>query len=196
MSVRTVPLRRVENHRAPPGPVFVDGPTARGGTWVRQLAHCNVRSGRIDLDEADLDIALDSRLNQRLGHIFGLKPGVTELALATADREQLGAALLRSLEAQPLLSPADIHRIVPRRTWPRRRAEARLSRDEFDGLYRLVRTQTLAERVFGDAERARAWLDSPKERLGGLAPMACAADTLGFEAVQSWLHEIDQGWFA
>ena len=41
-----------------------------------------------------------------------------------------------------------------------------------------------------------AWKHSPKERLGGLAPMACAADTLGFEAVQSWLHEIDQGWFA
>ena len=29
------------------------------------------------------------------------------------------------------------------------------SRDEFDGLYRLVRTQALAELVFGDAERAR-----------------------------------------
>ena len=103
-----------------------------------------------------MEIALDSGLNQRLGHIFGLKSGATELALATADREQLGAALLRSLENEPLLSPSDIHRIVPRRTWLRRRAEARLSRDEFDGLYRLVRTQTLAELVFGDAERARS----------------------------------------
>ena len=143
-----------------------------------------------------MEIALDSGLNQRLGHIFGLKSGATELGLATADREQLGAALLRSLENEPLLSPSDIHRIVPRRTWLRRRAEARLSRDEFDGLYRLVRTQTLAELVFGDAERARARLHSPKERLGGPAPMACATHRLGFEAVQSWLHEIDQGWFA
>jgi putative toxin-antitoxin system antitoxin component (TIGR02293 family) len=143
-----------------------------------------------------VDIALDNHLSQRLGRIFGLKSGATDLTLARTDREQLGAALLRSLEEQPLLSPADIHRIVPRRTWLRRRAEARLSRDEFDGLYRLVRTQALAELVFGDAERARAWLHGPKERLGGATPMACAADTLGFEAVQSWLHEIDQGWFA
>jgi len=59
-----------------------------------------------------------------------------------------------------------------------------------------VRVQALAELVFGDAARARAWLHSPKERLGGVAPIAFAADTLGFEAVQAWLHEIDQGWFA
>ena len=100
------------------------------------------------------------------------------------------------LTGQNLLAPADVYRIVPRRTWVRRKAEARLSRDEFDGLYRLVRVQTLAELVFGDAARAKAWLHSPKERLGGTAPMDFAADTLGFEAVQAWLHEIDQGYFA
>ena len=131
-----------------------------------------------------MEIALDSGLNQRLGHIFGLKSGATELALATADREQLGAALLRSLENEPLLSPSDIHRIVPRRTWLRRRAEARLSRDEFDGLYRLVRTQTLAELVFGDAERAlgctapkSAWAARPPwpARPTGWASRRCKA---------------------
>ena len=120
----------------------------------------------------------------------------SSFASLNAARKQERIALLRSLEQQPLLAPADIHRVVPRRTWLRRRAEARLARDEFDGLYRLVRTQALAELVFGDAERARAWLHSPKERLGGRAPMACATDTLGFEAVQAWLHEIDQGWLA
>ena len=44
-----------------------------------------------------MDIALDSSLSQRLGRIFELKSGATELALAGSDREQLGAALLRSL---------------------------------------------------------------------------------------------------
>lgn len=60
----------------------------------------------------------------------------------------------------------------------------------FDSLLRL-----LAERVFGDATRAQAWLNSPKARLDGRTPMDFAADSLGFEAVQSWLHEIDQGFF-
>ena len=118
-------------------------------------------------------IALERSLSQRLGHIFGLKSGATELTLAGSDREQLGVALLRSLNDEPLLSPVDIHRIVPRRTWLRRRAQARLSRDEFDGLYRLVRTQALAELVFGDAERAR--LAAQPER----APRRRRADGLG-----------------
>lgn len=138
--------------------------------------------------------SVDSHLSRELGRIFGLKSGATEEALALADRQQLGSALLRQLEDRALLAPADVHRIVPRRTWARRKTGATLSRDEFDGLYRLVRVQALAELVFGDAERARAWLHSPKARLGGATPMAFAADTLGFEAVQAWLHEIDQGW--
>lgn len=143
-----------------------------------------------------MNVSIDLHLSRKLGQIFGLKSGATEESLALADRQQLGAALLRNLEDQALLAPADVHSIVPRRTWSRRKTGAPLSRDEFDGLYRLVRVQALAELVFGDAERARAWLHSPKERLGGAAPMAFAADTLGFEAVQAWLHEIDQGYFA
>lgn len=67
---------------------------------------------------------------------------------------------------------------------------------EFDGLYRLVRLQLLAELVFGDSRQARDWLHAPKNRLGGATPMAFAADSLGFEAVENWLHEIDQGYFA
>jgi putative toxin-antitoxin system antitoxin component (TIGR02293 family) len=143
-----------------------------------------------------MDASVDLHLSRRLGQIFGLESDATEDTLARADRQQLGAALLRHLENQSLLASADVHRIVPRRTWSRRKTGTPLGRDEFDGLYRLVRIQALAELVFGDAERARAWLHSPKERLGGATPMAFAADTLGFEAVQAWLHEIDQGWFA
>lgn len=139
---------------------------------------------------------IDLSLSRRLGQIFGLPSGATETTLALTDRRQLGAALLRQLEAQTLLAPADLHRIVPRRTWTRRKSGEALTGDEFDGLYRLVRVQALAELVFGDAARAQAWLHSPKERLAGASPMAFAADTLGFEAVQAWLHEIDQGYFA
>lgn len=143
-----------------------------------------------------MDVSVDADLSRKLGQIFGLTASATEVALALADRQQLGAALLRHLETQSLLAPADVHSIVPRRTWSRRKTGSALSRDEFDGLYRLVRVQALAELVFGDAARAQAWLHSPKERLAGATPMVFATDTLGFEAVQSWLHEIDQGYVA
>jgi len=63
-------------------------------------------------------------------------------------------------------------------------------------LARMLRLQLLAELVFGDAQRAQDWLHTPKKRLDGTAPMDFASDALGFEAVENWLHEIDQGHFA
>jgi putative toxin-antitoxin system antitoxin component (TIGR02293 family) len=146
-----------------------------------------------------MDTTLDDRLSGRLGGMLGMRGGIDETTLARTDRSTLGARLLEAL-TQPapkaLLAPADVYRVVPRRTWIRRKAEGTLTVPEFDGLYRLVRLQTLAELVFQDAERARAWLNSPKERLAGSTPLDFAGDLLGYEAVQSWLHEIDQGYFA
>ena len=143
---------------------------------------------------------LDDRLAGRLGAVLGLRLAPDEMTLARADRDALGAGLLRTLteagRGERLLAPADVYRVVPRRTWIRRKAEGGLTSAEFDGLYRLVRLQLLAELVFQDPQRASAWLHSPKVRLGDAAPMDFAADSLGYAAVESWLHEIDQGYFA
>lgn len=146
-----------------------------------------------------MTLSLQDRLTDKLGSILGSGQGTgqaaDELALARTDRRQLGANLLRTLASERILAPADVYRIIPRRTWVRRKGEGTLTTAEFDGLYRLVRLQLLAELVFGDPERARQWLHAPKTRLGGAAPMDFAADSLGFEAVENWLHEIDQGYF-
>lgn len=146
-----------------------------------------------------MNITLDDQLSGSLGGLLGLPGAIDETALARTDRSTLGTRLLKALTRpapRALLAPADVYRIIPRRTWIRRKAEGSLTVPEFDGLYRLVRLQTLTELVFQDADRARAWLNSPKERLGGATPMDFAGDLLGYEAVQSWLHEIDQGYFA
>jgi putative toxin-antitoxin system antitoxin component (TIGR02293 family) len=146
-----------------------------------------------------MEMTLDDQLAGSLGGLLGMSTSADETALARADRHALGNRLLKALTRpgpKALLAPADLYRIVPRRTWIRRKAEGRLTMSEFDGLYRLVRLQTLTELIFQDADRAHAWLNSPKERLGGATPMDFAADLLGYEAVQSWLHEIDQGYFA
>ncbi len=146
-----------------------------------------------------MDITLDDRLNGSLGGLLGLPGATDEAALARTDRSILGARLLKALTRpapKALLAPADVYRIIPRRTWIRRKAEGTMTVPEFDGLYRLVRLKTLSELVFQDVDRAHAWLNSPKERLGGATPMDFAGDLLGYEAVQGWLHEIDQGYFA
>lgn len=139
---------------------------------------------------------LEDRLSGRLGELLGQDMGGDLFALAGANRTLLGQALLGRVRDERLLAPADLQRVIPRRTWLRRKAGQPLSRTEFDGLYRLVRLQALAELVFGDTDRARHWLHSPKTRLGGASPLDVAADMLGYEAIESWLHEIDQGYSA
>lgn len=143
-----------------------------------------------------MELSLQDRLTSRLGGVLGMVAPADEMSLARTDRKQLGGMLLRTLVGERLLAPADVYRIVPRRTWIRRKSEGSLTTAEFDGLYRMVRLYLLAELVFGDGARARDWLHSPKKRLDGMTPMEFASDSLGFEAVENWLHEIDQGYFA
>jgi putative toxin-antitoxin system antitoxin component (TIGR02293 family) len=146
---------------------------------------------------SDLAEVLEDRLSGKLSELFGLPvDGGEEWALATTDRAQLGSALLSRVRDEQLLAPADVQRVIPRRTWLRRKAGQPLSSAEFDGLYRLVRLQALAELVFDDSAKAAAWLRQPKQRLNGATPLDFATDALGFEAIESWLHEIDQGYFA
>ncbi len=143
-----------------------------------------------------MELSLQDRLTTRLGGALGMTSPADEMSLARTDRKHLGGMLLRTLAGDRLLAPADVYRVVPRRTWIRRKSEGSLTTAEFDGLYRMLRLQLLAELVFGDVARARDWLHSPKKRLDGMTPMDFATDSLGFEAVENWLHEIDQGYFA
>ena len=158
------------------------------------------RYGRYVVAPNDISMPLDDRLAGRLGVVLGMRRAPDEMTLARSDRETLASGLLRTLtekgSGERLLAPADVYRVVPRRTWIRRKAEGGLTSAEFDGLYRLVRLQLLAELVFQDPQHASEWLHSPKVRLGDAAPMDFAADSLGYAAVESWLHEIDQGYFA
>ena len=145
-------------------------------------------------------LPLEARLADSLGDALGMGHAPDELSLARTDRKALAVMLMRSLtdksSGEPLLAPTDVYRVIPRRTWVRRKAEGGLSGAEFDGLYRLLRLQLLANLVFQDNRRAREWMHSPKARLGGVTPMDFSADSLGCEAVETWLHEIDQGYFA
>ena len=143
-----------------------------------------------------MNSSLQDRLTDRLGTALGIPAASDELALARTHRSTLGARLIETLTAKRLLAPSDLYRVIPRRTWLRRKADHALTPAEFDGLFRLVRLQLLAELVFGDAERAREWLHTGKARLDGATPVDFAGDTLGFEAVENWLYEIDQGYFA
>jgi putative toxin-antitoxin system antitoxin component (TIGR02293 family) len=63
-------------------------------------------------------------------------------------------------------------------------------------LVRLLDISTLATRVFGDAERAEAWLTRPNAALSSQRPLDLVKDELGASVVREMLEQIDHGIFA
>ncbi|TCU73680.1 putative toxin-antitoxin system antitoxin component (TIGR02293 family) [Bradyrhizobium sp. R2.2-H] len=65
-----------------------------------------------------------------------------------------------------------------------------------EALVRLLDISTLATRVFGDAERAEAWLTRPNTSLSSQRPLDLVKDELGAAVVREMLEQIDHGIFA
>jgi hypothetical protein len=63
-------------------------------------------------------------------------------------------------------------------------------------LVRNLEIKTLADRIFGDEEKAEAWLHRPNASLSGQRPMDLLQDELGTAVVREMLERIDHGIFA
>ena len=86
--------------------------------------------------------------------------------------------------------------VVPRRTFARRLQTGRLSLEESDRAVRLARLTAMAERVFGDFEKAHRWLRKPSPMLDGAVPVALLKSESGAHLLEQTLHRIDYGMFA
>jgi putative toxin-antitoxin system antitoxin component (TIGR02293 family) len=82
---------------------------------------------------------------------------------------------------------------ISRSTLHRRKAAGRLSPDESDKVMRLSRLLDHAAKVFGDVEKARAWLKFPQHGLGGAVPLDYAQTEVGAREVDDLLGRIDYG---
>ena len=82
---------------------------------------------------------------------------------------------------------------ISRSTLQRRKAAGRLSPDESDKVMRLSRLLEHATNVFGDIEKARAWLKHPQYGLGGAVPLDYAETEIGAREVDDLLGRIDYG---
>ena len=63
-------------------------------------------------------------------------------------------------------------------------------------LVRTLEIKTLADRVFGDQEKAETWLHRPNAALSGQRPADVSQDELGAAVVREMLERIDHGIFA
>ncbi len=80
---------------------------------------------------------------------------------------------------------------ISRSTLQRRKAAGRLSPDESDKVVRFSRLFKHATRVFGDVDRARAWLKHPQFGLGGAVPLDYAETEIGAREVDNLLGRIE-----
>jgi len=87
--------------------------------------------------------------------------------------------------------------VIPKRTLARRRARReQLTVEETDRALRLARIAKLAERVFGNSEKAHRWLRKPKQVLKGATPVQFLASEASARVVEGMLHRIQHGMFA
>jgi hypothetical protein len=65
-----------------------------------------------------------------------------------------------------------------------------------DLIVRSLDIKTLANRVFGEEDKAEAWLGRPNASLSGQRPVDLLRDELGAAVVREMLERIDHGIFA
>jgi putative toxin-antitoxin system antitoxin component (TIGR02293 family) len=96
-----------------------------------------------------------------------------------------------------LLSRDESDRIViPRRTLQHRHQKGeRLSQEESDRLLRVARTQSLADEVFDNPEKAHRWLRKPNRVLRGQVPLELLRTSAGADLVEEELMRIRYGMF-
>src|SRR6266581_7710460 len=82
---------------------------------------------------------------------------------------------------------------ISRSTLQRRKAAGRLSPDESDKVMRFSRLLEHATNIFGDIDKARAWLKHPQYGLGGAVPLDYAETEIGAREVDNLLGRIDYG---
>jgi putative toxin-antitoxin system antitoxin component (TIGR02293 family) len=142
-----------------------------------------------------MSIAVVEEVARKLGGRRVLGIAVRSQAdLALAVRNRLPLSALAGL-ASAGLSDQEIERfVIPQRTRRHRAAKKQpLTVDESDRAVRLLRIQTLAEEVFGDADKAHRWLRRPLSELGGESPFVVSQTEAGARVIETILGKIAWG---
>ena len=128
--------------------------------------------------------------NSQIGYWLGTQPPATEADILQIVEGQLAPSIVKRLIALGL-QRSEIDRIViPSRTLQHRR-----SRREKLTVMRLIRILSSAESVYGNLERALAWLRTPHSQLADRTPLSLLNTDTGSRIVAELLIQIDEGMF-
>jgi len=132
--------------------------------------------------------------HEQIGHWLGVRPPATEAEVLRIVEGRLPPSVIKRLLTLGLERP-EIHDIViPARTLQHRRSRReKLTLEESDRVLRVVRILSSAESVYGNRERALAWLRKPHARLEGRSPLSLVKTDTGSRIVEELLIQIDEG---
>ena len=143
-------------------------------------------------------------LKMHLNLTKGLALSANDLTTLTAEepivlisrcKSGLETTLFEELAAcldLPDIRLADILHI-PKSTLIRRKREGKLSFEESERLYRIVRLYQMASDLLGSPDNAREWLNAPLVAFGGKTPLEFADSDLGVREVEAVLDRIADG---
>jgi putative toxin-antitoxin system antitoxin component (TIGR02293 family) len=129
---------------------------------------------------------------------IGLEPSPA-FALSWREIERgVPISLLEEFSAYSGFAMKDLLEVViPARTLKhRRQRQEPLNLDESDRLARVARIYELAVKVYSDRDDARKWLSGQKRRFDGKTALSMLRTEAGEHAVQDFLIQIDEGYFA
>jgi putative toxin-antitoxin system antitoxin component (TIGR02293 family) len=134
--------------------------------------------------------------HEQIGHWLGVRPPASEAEVLRIVEGRLPPSVVKRLLTLGL-ERSEIHdTVIPARTLQHRRSRReKLTLEESDRVLRVVRLLSSAESVYGNRERALAWLRKPHARLEGRSPLSLAKTDTGSRIVEELLIQIDEGMF-
>jgi putative toxin-antitoxin system antitoxin component (TIGR02293 family) len=134
--------------------------------------------------------------NAQIGEWLGLQTPATESDILHIVEAQLAPSVIKRLAALGLKRSEIDEVVIPSRTLQHRRSRReKLTIEESDRVLRVIRVLAAAETVYGDRERALAWLRKPHPRLEGRTPLSLLRTDTGSRIVEELLIQIDEGFF-
>jgi putative toxin-antitoxin system antitoxin component (TIGR02293 family) len=125
---------------------------------------------------------------------IGVSP-VSDLALAEAVEKGLPIESLDQLR-ETGLTFTEMAAVIPHRTLKHRKARGEnLSVEETERAIRVASTIALAEKTFGNPEKAMRWLRGKDDRLGDRTPLSMLKTEAGGKLIVSMLWQISEGMF-
>jgi putative toxin-antitoxin system antitoxin component (TIGR02293 family) len=131
-----------------------------------------------------------------IGEWLGLHPPASGADVLRIVEGQLATSIVNRLVSLGIERSEIDANVIPLRTLQHRRSKReKLTVEESDKVMRMIRVLAQAESVYGNRERALAWLRKPHAQLGGRAPLALLKTDTGSRIVEELLIQIDEGMF-